>query len=58
MKFPQRFKAPVSESQLALTLAISLVVMAGMLMALLWQSSIIAFQQDLIRSLWSWKYSG
>jgi hypothetical protein len=32
--------------------------MAAMLMALLWQSSVIAFQQDLIRSLWSWKYVG
>jgi len=58
VKFPQSLKVPVSESQLALTLALSLVVMAAMLMGLLWQSSIIAFQQDLIRSLWSWKYVG
>ncbi len=58
MKFPGNLKAPVSESQLALTLALSLVIMAAMLMALLWQSSVIAFQQDLIRSLWSWKYVG
>jgi len=58
VKFPGNLKAPVSESQLGLTLALSLVVLAAMLMALLWQSSVIAFQQDLIRSLWSWKYSG
>jgi hypothetical protein len=58
VKFPAHFRTPVSESQLALTLALSLVVLAAMLMALLWQSSIIAFQQDLIRSLWNWKYVG
>jgi hypothetical protein len=58
VKFSGYLKAPVSESQLALTLALSLVIMAAMLMALLWQSSVIAFQQDLIRSLWSWKYVG
>jgi hypothetical protein len=58
VRFLRRLKAPASESQLALTLAISLVIMAAMLLCLLWQSSIITFQQDLIRSLWSWKYSG
>ncbi len=57
MRFLSRLKAPASESQLELTLALSLVLMAAMLCGLLWQSSIIAFQQDLIRSLWL-KFAG
>jgi hypothetical protein len=58
VRFLRRLKCPASESQLALTLAISLVIMSAMLLCLLWQSHIITFQQELIRSLWSWKYAG
>jgi hypothetical protein len=49
----RRFAVPASESQLALTLAISLVMMAALLAGLLWQGNIIKFQQDLIRDLWA-----
>ena len=52
----RRFAVPASESQLALTLAISLVMIAAMLLCLLWQGNIIKFQQDLIRELWAGRY--
>ena len=52
MKLLHRLKMPASESQLALTLAISLVFMAAMLVGLLWQANIIVYQKELIRSLW------
>ena len=58
MRFLRRFLAPASESQLALTLALSLVMIAAMLACLLWQSSIITFQQELIRALRSLEYTG
>lgn len=50
-----RLKMPASESQLAITLAVSLVFMAAMLVGLLWQANIIAFQKEIIRSLWDLK---
>lgn len=55
VSFLRRLKIPASESQLALTLAVSLVFMAAMLLCLLWQANIIAFQQEIIRSLWNLK---
>jgi hypothetical protein len=53
VSFLRRLKMPASESQLALTLAVSLVFMAAMLLCLLWQANVIAFQQEVIRSLWN-----
>ena len=55
MKLLHRLKMPASESQLALTLAISLVFMAALLVGLLWQANIIVYQKELIRSLWNMK---
>lgn len=55
MKLLYRLKMPASESQLAITLAVSLVFMAAMLVGLLWQANIIAFQKEIIRSLWDLK---
>jgi len=55
VKLLHRLKMPASESQLALTLAISLVFMAAMLVGLLWQANIIVYQKELIRSLWDMK---
>ena len=49
----RRFAVPASESQLALTLAVSLVMMAALLVCLLWQGNIISAQQQLIRALWT-----
>jgi len=54
----RRFSVPASESQLALTLAVSLVMMAVLLVCLLWQGNIIKFQQELIRELWAGGYHG
>lgn len=58
MRFLRRLTAPASDSQLTWALALSLVMMAILLMALLWQSSVINYQRDLIRSLWSWRFGG
>jgi hypothetical protein len=58
VRFLRRLKVPASESQLALTLAVSLVFMAALLLCLLWQANVIAFQQEIIRSLWSSKNAG
>ena len=58
MKLLHRLKMPASESQLALTLAISLVFMAALLVGLLWQANIIVYQKELIRSLWDMKAAG
>jgi len=58
VKLLRRFAVPASESQLALTLALSLVMMAALLLCLIWQGNVIKFQQDLIRDLWSFKYGG
>jgi hypothetical protein len=58
VKFLRRLKVPATESQLALTLAVSLVMMAAMLLCLLWQANVISFQQELIRALWNSKYAG
>ena len=58
MKLLSRLKLPISEPQLALTLAISLVMMAVMLVCLLWQANVIDFQRELIRELWTAKYPG
>jgi hypothetical protein len=54
----RRFAVPASESQLALTLTISLVMMAALLLCLLWQGNVIKFQQELIRELWAGRYRG
>lgn len=54
----RRFAVPASESQLALTLAVSLVMMAALLVCLLWQGNIIRAQQELIRELWAGGYRG
>jgi hypothetical protein len=58
MQIVRRLAAPASEKQTAMVLAISLVIMGLMLIALLWQSNVIVYQRDLIRTLWSWKFSG
>jgi len=48
-----KLKVPASESQLSLALALSVVVMSGLLWGLLWQSNIIAQQREAIRYLFS-----
>ena len=58
MRFLRRLAMPANESQLALALAVSMVVMAALLCGLLWQSSVITYQRDLIRWMWNWKFAG
>jgi len=48
-----KMKVPASESQLSLALALSVLVMSGLLWAVLWQSNIIQSQRESIRYLWS-----
>ena len=57
MQIVRRLVAPASEKQTALVLAVSLVIMGLMLMALLWQSNVIVYQRDLIRTMWNWKFT-
>ncbi len=54
----RRLSIPATESQLAVALSLSAVAMALMLWAILWQSDVISYQQDVIRWMWSWKFGG
>lgn len=56
MRLLRRLNGPASESQIGLTLAVSLVMLAAMLLCLVWQANVISFQQEIIRSLWNLKY--
>jgi hypothetical protein len=56
MKLFLRVGEPVSESRLAVVLIVAAVTMALMLCAILWQSSIIESQRDVIRWMWSAKF--
>jgi hypothetical protein len=58
MRRLRNLSLPVSDKELALALGVSVVVMALLLYGLLWQSNVIVYQRDLIRSLWSWRYGG
>jgi len=56
MNLFRRLGEPVCESQLAVALSVAAVTMALMLCAILWQSSIIESQRNLIRWMWSAKF--
>ena len=58
MKLILHLGEPVSESQLGLALTVAAVVMGLMLCAIMWQSSIIGSQRDLIQWMWSAKFGG
>jgi hypothetical protein len=58
VKLLRRLQIPATESQLAITLAVSLVMMAAMLLGILWQANVINFQKELIRALWNSKFAG
>lgn len=51
LRFLRRLNVPATESQLALTLAFSLVFLAVLLLGLIWQANVIAIQREIIRSL-------
>jgi hypothetical protein len=58
MRLLRRLAVPASESQLSLALAASMVVIALLLWGVIYQSNVITYQRDLIRVIWSWKYTG
>jgi hypothetical protein len=58
MKLWRRLAIPASESQMAVILSMSMVIMALLLCAILWQSNIISYQRDLIYWLWNDKFHG
>jgi hypothetical protein len=58
MKLFRDLREPASESQLGLALIVAAVTMGLMLCAILWQSTIIGTQRDVIQWMWSVKYGG
>jgi hypothetical protein len=48
------FAIPATESQMAVALGLSLVMMALMLWGLLWQSEIIAYQRTVIKFMFNY----
>ena len=58
MKMLRGLGEPVSESQLGLALIVAAVVMGLMLCAIMWQSTIIGTQRDVIQWMWSVKFGG
>lgn len=58
MRLFRRLVVPATESQMAVALGLCAITMALMLWAILWQSDVIAYQREIIRWMWSWKYGG
>ena len=58
MRFFRRFSIPASESQMAVALCLCAVTMSLMLWAILWQSDVITYQQDVIRWMWTARFGG
>ena len=58
MGFIRRFTVPASESHLTVAMVLSMLVMALLLCAIMWQSGVISNQRDLIRMLWEGRYGG
>jgi hypothetical protein len=58
MKSYFRLGEPVSESQLAVALTVAAVTMALMLCAIMWQSSVIESQRNVIHWMWLAKFGG
>jgi hypothetical protein len=54
----QFLTVPASESHIAIALSLSAVVMSLMLWAILWQTTVIEHQRDLIRVLWNGTVGG
>jgi hypothetical protein len=54
----RRLKEPASDSHLGMALAVAAVVMALMLWAIIWQTTIIVYQRDLIRALQASRFGG
>lgn len=53
LKVIRRLNVPATESQIAVALGLAAFMMSLMLWAIIWQSNIIVYQRELIRSLWT-----
>jgi hypothetical protein len=58
MKLPRILTVPASESQLALALAVCVVLLAALVWGVMWQADIIGYQREVIRWLWNARLSG
>jgi len=58
MRLLRRLNIPASESQMAVALGLCAVMMSLMLWVILWQSDVIAYQQDVIRLMWNARFGG
>jgi len=54
----QRLKVPATESQLAVALVFSAVVMSLLLWAVVWQGNVIAYQRDVIKWMMNARFRG
>jgi len=43
---------------MAVALGLCALVMSLLLWMIIWQSDVIAYQREVIRWMWSWKYGG
>jgi hypothetical protein len=58
MRLMRRLAVPASESHLTIALVFSAIIMSLLLWGVMWQSGIIAYQQELIRDLWQGRFGG
>jgi len=58
MRLLRRLNIPATESQMAVALGLCAVMMSLMLWVILWQSDVIAYQQDVIRWMWKARFGG
>jgi len=58
MRLLRRLLVPASESHLTVALALCVMVMSLLLCGMIWQSSVIDYQRELIHLLWQSRYGG
>jgi hypothetical protein len=54
----RRLTVPASESQMAVALGFSALLMSLMLWIIMWQSDVISYQRDVIRWMWTSRFGG
>ena len=52
MRILRRLTVPATESQMAIALSLSVVMMSLLLCGIIYQSNVINYQRDLIRVIW------
>jgi hypothetical protein len=58
MRLLRRLKVPATESQMAVALSASVVMLSLLLWGVLWQSDVITYQREVIRDLWHIRLGG